>query len=198
MRAFSLIEVAVCVAILGVVAALAIPNLLPLVHFAQIDGATDGAANFIARVRAEAMLSKRCVRVRISGAGLVGERLNTFDCEPATPTGPFIDNTVAAPFLVFDRFTAESPNVTMAFTTLPAAPGGEVRFRPSGRVFSNDVTGSPITPILTNDDAVLELTHAKLPGVDGKRRILVEENGLVCTFLRGETPPGSAPNFNCP
>jgi prepilin-type N-terminal cleavage/methylation domain-containing protein len=193
-RAFSLIEVAVVVAILGVAASLAIPNLLPLVHQAQIEGAQDGAANFLARARAEAMLSKRCVRVTRAGSvSLLAERFNTFDCEAATPGGPFIDNTNATPFLLFDAFKPESPNVTFTITTFPAATAAtnEIRFRPSGRVFSNDAS-------VTNDDAVIALTHGKLTGAKGTARILIEGNGLICTIKRGSVPAGTSPNFTCP
>lgn len=200
LRAFSLIEVAIVVAILGIAASLAIPNLLPLVHRTQLEGATDGVANFVARARAEAMLSKRCVDVRVVGTvSLVAERLNSFDCEATIPGTPFIDNSASA-FLVFDRYKPESPNVTLSFPTLPAAPGsGRLRIRPSGRVFSTDVlAGPPVLPNLGNDDAVLLLTHTKIAGARGTTRILVEQNGLICTIARGQPPPGTSPNFTCP
>src|SRR3990172_9997317 len=63
LRAFTLLEMMVVVAILGVFFALAVPVLTPEVHKAQLDGASDVVASFVARARSQAMESKRCTRV---------------------------------------------------------------------------------------------------------------------------------------
>jgi prepilin-type N-terminal cleavage/methylation domain-containing protein len=206
-RAFSLVESMVVVAILGVIAALAVPQLLPRVHMAQLDGATQGAADFLARARTEAMVSKRCVRVRVTlpggaaaGTTLVAERDNSFDCEANTPAGPFIDGSASA-FVQFDTFTAESKKILFSFAVadggrFPAEPAtNELRFRPSGRVFGKNEPAPP-TPKLDDDDALLVVKHPLITGTSGFRKILVDSNGLICTFRRGVSPAG--PNFACP
>lgn len=195
MRAFSLLEVMASVAILGIFAALAVPSLIPEVHKAQLNGATEGAANFIARARAEAMISKRCVRVRVAAATeLVMERVNSFDCETATPIAPFIDGS-ANPFIELSRLRAESPSIVFSLPEDPAAPGGELRIRPNGRSFSNNGGASPT---LTDDDAVFDVRHTKLAAGQDTRRILYNGNGLMCTTSRGGALAGASPNFSCP
>lgn len=196
MRGFSLIEVMVAVAIIGVFAALAVPSLLPEIYKAQLNGATETAANFIARARTEAMTSKRCVRVRVlSATELVMERVNSFDCEAATPGTPFIDGS-ANPFIELAKLKAESPSIIFTLPEDPAAPGSELRIRPNGRSFSNNVTGA--APTLTDDDAVFHVRHNKLPAGQDFRRILYNGNGLMCTTVRGEALAGATPNFSCP
>ncbi len=197
MRAFSLIEAMVAVAILGVFAALAVPSLTPEVFKAQLNGAAESAAGFVAHARAEAMLSKRCVRVRVDAGPptqLVMERVNSFDCESATPAAPFIDGTLN-PFIEIARLVPESPAVSFALTEDPATPANELRIRPNGRSFSND---GGANPTLNNDDAVFDVTHARLAGADGRRRILYNGNGLLCLTARGQDLLGASPDFSCP
>lgn len=196
MRGFSLIEVMVAVAILGVFAALAVPSLLPEVHKAQLNGATEGAAGFLARARAEAMLSKRCVRVRVVAGPpteLVMERVNSFDCERDTPIAPFIDGSVN-PFIELARLKPESPSVTYTLAVVPADPSGELRIRPNGRSFSID---GGATPTLNNDDAVFDVRHALITAGSDTRRILYNGNGLICATARGQALVGG-PDFSCP
>jgi Tfp pilus assembly protein FimT len=60
-----LIEVMMVVAIIAIMAAVAVPNLLPEVHKAHVGGGAEVVAAAVARARSEAMVSKRCVRVWI-------------------------------------------------------------------------------------------------------------------------------------
>jgi prepilin-type N-terminal cleavage/methylation domain-containing protein len=196
MRGFSLIEVMVAVAILGIFAALAVPSLLPEVHKAQLNGAAESAAGFLARARAEAMLSKRCVRVRVDAGPpteLVMERINSFDCELAAPTAPFIDGS-ANPFIELARLKPESPSVTFTLSVPPATPGGELRIRPNGRSFS--ALGSAALG-LNNDDAVFNVRHPLITAGSDTRRILYDGNGLICAAARGQALAGG-PDFSCP
>ncbi len=216
-RAFTLLEALVTVAIIGIIAAIALPNMLPEVQKATLEGGAENVASFIARVRSEAMTAKRCVRVWVPSTALsevVAERLNNFDCDN-TPTalpggaGLGIDGTGAV-WIEFARLRLDSKRLTVGITQAPnssraasLAPGSavgtpagftgdEIRFRPNGRVFSNDA-------LFTNDDGIVTVTHGSLAS-GGAKKILVDGNGLICTMPRGATPPvdGAAPNFKCP
>ncbi len=197
MRGFSLIEAMIAVAMLGVFAALAVPSLLPEVHKAQLNGDTESAANFIARARTEAMTSKRCVDVRVIAGPptvLVMERVNSFDCQSATPVAPFIDGS-GSWRIELARLKPESPSVSFSLPEDPLWPAGRLRIRPNGRSASTD---GGATPTLTNDDAVFDVTHARLPAGKNTRRILYDSNGMMCVTARGQPLAGASPNFSCP
>ncbi len=206
------------VAILGVMAALAAPSLLGAIHRARLNSAGDQIATFIARAQNEAMVSKRCVRVTVrNNRQLVAERLNTFDCDndpdSATKIDPgkgvwiqVVSDTIESVTLkVFLDGTNGSQVPHESSATIPA-PGAaatgftdEIRFRPNGRVFSNDVDGSG-NPKVDNDDAVVSIVDSglNLPGNGNIKKVLVNAHGLICAIPRGEEPAGTAPNFDCP
>jgi prepilin-type N-terminal cleavage/methylation domain-containing protein len=204
-RGFSLIEVMVVVAIVGVLSALAGPNLLIEVQKVTLTSASDTVASFIARAQNEAMVSRRCVRVRVTAAQqLTLDRLNTFDCDNDPASASKIDGG-ASVFLPVAVLNLESPSLLLTFdgtggsqvpsecSPAPGGSGAEIRFRPNGRVYSGD-------SVMTDDDAVLVISHTKMP-TDGDRHrqnVLVNGNGLICVLKRGEALLGSAPDFSCP
>lgn len=214
-RAFSLIEVMVVVAILAVVSAIAVPNLLPEVNKAHINGGADVVAAAIARARGEAMLSKRCVRVWVDATQrnrLVTERLNTFDCDqrpgtfPAGFGGVGLNgvNQVWAPsasvaldnqslIISFTSTPSDTSSCSVATGSVAGTPAGfacqQLIFRPNGRLWTTDPD--------QDDDAVLNIAHPTLPT---SKSILVNSNGLICTYRLGQAPVvGSGPqDFICP
>lgn len=206
-RGFSLVEVMVVVAILGVMAAIAAPSLLFEVQKATLNAAADEIGSFVARAQNEAMVSRRCVRVtRPSARVLVAERLNTFDCDRAPLTAAKIDGT-AATFIEFARLNLERGQLSIIFngtggsrvpdecggtTDAPGSAAGidEIRFRPSGRVFSGDAN-------LADDDGVLVVRHAAMGAGRDEQAVLVNGHGLICVLPRG-TNLGAGPDFNCP
>lgn len=214
---FSLIETMIVVAIIMILAALAVPQLLPQVHMAHLDGAAEATAAFLARARNEAMLSKRCVRVWVDTTDprrMVSEKLNTFDCDTSPATFPpgfgsvGLDgvNRVWSPL---GQVRIEAKSGTLALVDAPAdtsacstqtgstagTPAGfpcaHVIFRPNGRTWT--VNPDP------NDDAVFAVAHAGL-GPSQAKNVLVNSNGHICIAKRGEALPNGAGagDFTCP
>lgn len=203
------------VTIIAILSAIAVPQLLPEVHKANVSGGAELVASALGRARGEAMLSKRCVRVWIDSTNarrLVTERLNTFDCDttPGTFPGGFggvgLDgvNRVWSPVsaVVVDgsiQLSLTAPSDTAACSTatgsvsgVPAGfPCAHVVFRPNGRVLTFDVD--------PDDDAVVNVAHTSL-GPTQSKNILVNSNGLICVLQMGRAPlPGlGAGDFVCP
>jgi prepilin-type N-terminal cleavage/methylation domain-containing protein len=173
--AFSLLETMVVVAILSVVAAIALPDLLPVVKTHRLAGALHGTAGFVARARQEAMSRRRCVRVRLADSHtLVMELLNSYDCDAP-------DNTVRidpAASLYVELATLRHEGLGVAFSRVPTAqPANEpaqLRFRPSGRLWAIDGTGLTAPAA---DSGVLVVTTSGQPA----RGVIVESQGLICT-----------------
>lgn len=196
-RAFSLIEMMLVVAILAVLAALAVPAMGPQVDLTRLEGTTEAIASLLSRAQAEAMASKRCVRVRIDGARVVAERLNTYDCDVSPGTAPLID--ASKPRWVEVAALRIDGSLSVEFDPVPsetaAAAIGEmdqIRFRPSGRLFSADTT-------ITDDDGVVKVTHTGMSaGPASTKKVLVEAQGLVCVLDRGTDPTGTGNNLGCP
>ncbi len=203
-RGFSLIEMMLVIAILAVLAALAVPAMSPRIDEAELSGTADGVAALLWRAQAEAMATKRCVRVRIEGTEIVAERLNAYDCDVSPATAPLIDTT-AARWIEVARFRLDGSLMTATFDPVPAGTSAsstganndegvdQIRFRPSGRLFSRDDDPE-------NDDGVIKITHTRMAEnfVHNSKKILVEAQGLVCVLPRGVDPTGSGNNLSCP
>ena len=197
-RGFSLIEMMLVVAILAIMAAIAVPSMSPQVDAAKLEGTAEGIASLLWRAQAEAMSSKRCVRVRLSGADVIAERENSFDCDTAAAASALIDNTSPLWIQIAD-FKLDGSLMTAAFSPVPgessaAALGGsepdQIRFRPSGRLFSSDTN-------VTNDDGVILITHARMTR-GNTVKVLVESQGLICVLKRGQDPNTSGTKLSCP
>jgi prepilin-type N-terminal cleavage/methylation domain-containing protein len=200
-RAFSLIEMMLVVAILAVLAALAVPAMSPQVDTARLEGSAEAVGSFLARAQAEAMASKRCVRVRLDANFVIADRLNVFDCDVSPATAPQIVDG-AGLWVEIARLRTDPSLIALAFdpvpseTTASALGGGEpdqLRFRPSGRLWSADTD-------VTDDDGVIRLTHTGMSvfGPARTKKILVEAQGLVCVLDRGVDPTGTGNNLGCP
>lgn len=171
--------------------------MMPVLHRAELGGATDNLLGFVARARVQAFADRRCVQLvpLTKAAGqrqkIVLRELNTFDCDGTTAHTQSISS---APRLaaglplwsVIDTLTLESANVSVAFVSHPAtlvnaeggdfgtlpAPGtssrAELRFRGNGRVWSPDDA--------FNDDVTLEVSHAR---ITERKRFRLGSNGTV-------------------
>lgn len=192
-RAFSLLEMMVVVAILGIIAAVTVPNLQPAIQIAAVQAAGHAVGGFVTQARLSAMSERRCTRVRILTATnppvLVSERLNSFDCDNET-TAPQILSTGGL-WIETGRLRLERNPLVLSLSTAPSDTPGEIRFRPSGRTWSNDGD-------LTDDDAVITVTYPQLTVTSNFVRTVVDGPGPVCTLPRGVNPIGSANTLSCP
>jgi prepilin-type N-terminal cleavage/methylation domain-containing protein len=100
-RGFTLVEVMVSVAIMGIIAALATPSVLPIIHRSELGNAAHALAGFVREGRLQAMSLRSCVQLvplaqtdikRPQTVLLRG--LNTRDCDGAQ--GGFQTQTIAS------------------------------------------------------------------------------------------------------
>jgi prepilin-type N-terminal cleavage/methylation domain-containing protein len=202
MRGFSLVEAMIVVSIIAVLAAAAAPSMVDVVWAQRLEGAAEASASAIAAARMDAMTTKRCARVVIEPTALHVERLNVFDCDAPTAAPPpvRIDPDPSKGLWVRRAtFELESPLVIEpGLLFVGNLPGGggvtELRFRPSGRLFSQDET-----PGLASKGAVLVARHPKIDGARGTKQIGVQRNGLECVMQRGvQVPVNGAGEVVCP
>lgn len=184
-KAFSLLEVMVTMAILSIIAALAVPNMLPEVQKAQLTTSVDAVAAFIGAARDEAMLQRRCTRVRLDPPDgpsdvLVIETANALSCEDVLEGRPLAGQRVEPlqpPWVESRRLKLESPRLEATFTAeVPVLEIPQLRFRPTGRVWTQDT-------FIDDDSVAITLLH---PALGQRRHVVVRPNGFICT-----PPPGT-------
>ena len=174
----TLIEAMVVVAILGVIAALAVPRLLPLVR--DTEGRTDAEtiASFLDGAHRRAIAEGRCFRVRVVANQLVLERRSGGDCV----------NLAADSWSGTLEHVGAARGTTVAIDVLPAG-AAEIIFRPSGRLRGNGDL------IVANDAARVKLTRTD---VLRTRSVLVTPAGRICSFAHPAAPPALTTPAVCP
>lgn len=192
--AFSLLEAMVCVVVVGIAAAIALPSVLPLRGQANLQGSCDGLAALLARARLEAMVQKRCARARVvdgpGGSAVVVEVLASFDCDQTPLRAPFLPPAVgaASPWVFVTQLRANSDERFVVDRVPAPGPGGdagELRFRPTGRVFGQNAD-------VSDDSAQLSVRSPA-----GTLGVLVQGNGLVCR-LGSKAPIATPAGPECP
>jgi prepilin-type N-terminal cleavage/methylation domain-containing protein len=189
-RAFSLIEVMVAVAIVGVIAALGVPSVVSLVATGRARETAQGIAAVLEEARTSAAAEGRCFRVRINGPGTNGnglqiERRNSVDC---------VHVTLGAP----DGWDApkrtqsfDTTNLTIT-STLPSGSQNEIIFRPNDRL-----RGDGNLPT----DAAHQGYGARIKATLKNGRFAVVDitaQGRICTRISTTNPPAQAAPVVCP
>ncbi len=197
-RGFTLLELMVTLAIAGILVGLVAPSQAPAALESQLSKEAENVASLLAFAQTVAMTERRCVRVvRSTARRLVVERLNALDCD-GDPAGlPTADGS-ASTWTQVSALDVGSPDVAVTWHHIPTETGAgfvagepaQLRYRPSGRLFSSD-------DVLTDDDGVFQLEHARLPAARRTRWVLAEGHGPVCVTAPAVPPSGAAPDFTC-
>lgn len=180
-RGVTLIEMLVVVAILGVIAALATPSLLPLARRGKLKAATEEVAAFLDDARARASSQGRCFRVRVVAGSLVLERRSSVDCV-----------NLAADGWEAPTRTKGLAGVTLTVESIPAALAADERliFRPNSRL-RGDGTRTATT---FGSRIVVD------PGGGQPERgvVVVTRHGRVCAAMMLSPPVALTAPVSCP
>lgn len=200
-RGVTLIEMMVVVAIVGIIAALAVPNLTPVVQNSSLSAEVQRVGSTLERARRLAMNQGRCHRVRLNGGNLLLERRSNANCGYCPPgqsncnrVDPSNDISAATGWdpalftlrpetgLVYDDLEV-SPNSIGAGTT-----NASIVFRPNGRLRGDGDMD------VTDEGARIVIKHNQLSERVGL--VLVESTGRICFLKLAGT--NTAPTFAAP
>ena len=171
-RAFTLLETMVVVAILGIIASLAVPNLTPMVKSSRLQGDTERVAAFLEAVRARTMSEQRCFMVTVSGSTVFATRRSSPDCVNLGADGWDNPSTMSMTVDVGSTLRLGSADA------LPSGLAADQRmiFRPNGRL---------------RGDADFDGSEEIARIVVGATGLTQQNVVLVTPFLRVCTIPGS-------
>jgi prepilin-type N-terminal cleavage/methylation domain-containing protein len=186
-RGTTLLEVMIVVAILGVVGALAAPNLVPLVRMNRLYGQGETTAAFVDATRRRAFGDSRCYRVLLQGNHLVAERRTEGDCVTNLADGQWVE---------VQRLVPEANTITVTVDSLgqAAAPAADFHlvFRPNGRLVGDgDINVSP------SDDGARIVLGDTLEASRG-RIVTITANGRICHTGISLPAPALAGPVACP
>jgi Tfp pilus assembly protein FimT len=168
----TLLEIMVVVAVLAVVAALAVPNMLPVLQRSRARAAAEDLASIVEDARRRAVSSGRCHRVVLAGAAATIERRTTPDCVNIS-----LDSWVTVR-------TTTVPGFTLSVERVPGSvsAANALIFRPNSRLRGDN-------DLRIDDDGARLL--AALPG-GFTATVSVMANGRLCTAVLNAAPPALA------
>ena len=190
LRGTTLLEMAIVLSILGIIASIAVPALLPLVTTSRLHAETETVASFVEQARRLAVNEGRCFRVVGVLGGLRIQRRTVGDCFhlAAEPT---------AWVTTKEYFPPRGVAVTLAGQSLTTPAGlanddHRIVFRPNGRLWGDGDL------VVTDDGARVALTSAS--DTTQRRSVVVTAVGRICTKNHGRAalPALTIANLGCP
>jgi Tfp pilus assembly protein FimT len=176
----------IVVAIVGVIGALAAPNLVPMLRKNRLFGQGETVAAFLDATRRRAVGDSRCYRVIPNGAALLAQRRTVGDCANLDDT-----NWVDVQTLVSEAsnigFTLES----LSQATVPAQ-NFHIVFRPNGRLVGN----GDLNFASTDDGARIVVADSEM--TDSARLVVITSNGRICHQSVSGAVPALGPSVTCP
>jgi Tfp pilus assembly protein FimT len=182
LRGASLIEMMTVVVLLSLMAAVAAPNMFPLVQKTRLGGEAEAVASFLFAVRARAMADGRCYRVQVTAGGkrITTERRNSGDCVDLTK-----DGWTPSPLLMIAETAITYRLADPTDVVTKSAANDLLVFRPNGRLYGDgDLDAS-------DDRARIVVDNSN---VAESRSVIVNGTGRVCVIpSTALLPPAMTP-----
>ena len=165
----------VVLSILGVVTALALPALLPLIKGNRLLSAPEAIAGFVDTARRRAIYEGRCTRVRQVATTLVLDVRDSGDCVNLDKDGW----VTASTFRLEPELSVVTDAATIPLNACCNNASHHIIFRPSGRLWGDG-------DLRIDDDGARVIVS--VAGLAQTRSVDITANGRICVTASTGTP----------